>query len=98
MLKDIELSVNVGVTGTDVEILNVPTVGADDNDSTRPGVVDEATTNDNILTITGLTDGDGGIGTTLKFVNLTGAANGWAVEATIVHRDKGNAASTAAFS
>jgi len=72
--------------------------GADDNDGTRVGAVDEATTNDNILTITGLTDGDGGIGTTLKFVNLTGAANGWAVEATIVHRDKGNAASTAAFS
>ena len=34
MLKDIELSVNVGATGTTVEILNVPTVGADDKEST----------------------------------------------------------------
>ena len=72
--------------------------GADDNDSTRPGRVDVAAAADNIITLTGLTDGDGGIGTYLKFVNVTGETNGWACEVEVVHRDKGNAAGTAAFS
>lgn len=73
--------------------------GADDNDGTRVGRVDECSgSGDNVVTITGLTDGDGGIGTTLKFVNMTGMVNGWAVEGMITHRDKGNAASTVAFS
>jgi hypothetical protein len=35
----------------------------------------------NILTITGNTNGDGGCGTSVKFVNMTGATDGWAVEA-----------------
>tara|TARA_R110002020_G_scaffold360705_2_gene573478 strand:+ start:530 stop:1420 length:891 start_codon:yes stop_codon:yes gene_type:complete len=72
--------------------------GADDNDSTRVGVMDEATTNDNVITITGLTDGDAGPGTYLKFVNVSGGTNGWAVEALITHQGKGNVASAAAFS
>ena len=77
-------------------ILTMP--GADDNDSTRVATTDEATTNDDVITITGLTDGDGGIGTRLKFVNTTGAANGWAVECIVEGRDKQNAAATCAFS
>ena len=73
--------------------------GADDDNGTRVGRVDECSgSSDNVVTITGLTDGDGGIGTTLKFINMTGTTNGWAVEGMITHRDKGNAASTVAFS
>ena len=72
--------------------------GADDNDSTRPGRVDVSVAADNIITLTGLTDGDGGIGTYLKFVNVTGDTNGWVADVQVVHRDKGNAAGTAAFS
>ena len=72
--------------------------GADDNDGTRVGRVDVSVAADNVITITGLTDGDGGIGTYLKFVNVTGDTNGWACEVEVLHRDKGNAASTAAFS
>ena len=72
--------------------------GADDNDSTRPAVVDLAVADDNVITLTGLTDGDGGIGTTLKFVNTTGTTNGWAVEVVVKGQGKQNAASTAAFS
>tara|TARA_R100000458_G_scaffold39651_1_gene37162 strand:- start:468 stop:1352 length:885 start_codon:yes stop_codon:yes gene_type:complete len=72
--------------------------GGDDNDSTRPATIDESTTNDDIITITGLTDGDGGIGTILKFVNMTGKADGWAAYVEVEGRDKQNAAATAAFS
>jgi hypothetical protein len=42
--------------------------------------IDISVADDNILTIDADTNGDGGIGTTLKFVNMTGAANGWAVD------------------
>ena len=72
--------------------------GADDNDSTRPAVVDLAVVNDDVITLTGLTDGDGGIGTTLKFINTSGAADGWAVECIVRGQGKQSAASTAAFS
>ena len=73
--------------------------GADDSNGTRVGRVDECSgSGDNTITITGLTDGDGGIGTTMKFVNMTGAVNGWAVEGMITHQDDGDAASTVAFS
>ena len=72
--------------------------GADDNDSTRPAVVDIAVAADNVITLTGLTDGDGGIGTVLRFVNMTGAAQGWAVDCVVEGQGKQNAASTAAFS
>ena len=73
--------------------------GADDADGTRIGRVDECSgSGDNTITITGLTDGDGGIGSTMKFVNLTGTVNGWAVEGMITHQDDGDALSTVAFS
>ena len=38
---------------------------------------------DNVVTIQGITDGDGGVGTCVKFVNTTGEAGGWAVEAVV---------------
>ena len=72
--------------------------GADDADGTRLARVDEATTNDNILTITGLTDGDGGIGTTLRFINATGGTNGWVVDAVVEGQGNSKEVSTAAFS
>ena len=51
---------------------------------------------DNVLTITGEANGDGGIGTLLKFVNTTGALNGWAVECVINHQGAGSTAKNAA--
>ncbi len=73
--------------------------GADDSNGTRVGRVQESDGSaKNIITITGLTDGDGGIGTTLKFVNLTGTTDGWAVEGMITHQDDGDAAAAFAFS
>jgi len=53
---------------------------------------------DNVLTITGHTNGDGGLGTTVKFVNMTGATNGWAVEAVTTNQGAGSQAGTIAFS
>jgi len=53
---------------------------------------------DNIITITGATNGDGGLGTYLKFVNLTGDTNGWAAEVYVTDQGSGITASTAAFS
>ena len=53
---------------------------------------------DNILTITGHTNGDGGLGTTVRFVNVTGAAQGWAVEAITTNQGSGAQAGTIAFS
>jgi len=73
--------------------------GADDADGTRVGrVVESDGSAKNVITLTGLTNGDGGIGTTLKFVNMTGTTNGWACEGQITHQDNGNAAATFAFS
>ena len=59
--------------------IRIPSGSAD----ARIGVVDTASSNDNIITITGATNGDGGIGTRLMLRNLTGALNGWAVECVI---------------
>jgi hypothetical protein len=53
---------------------------------------------DNVLTITGHTNGDGGLGTTVKFVNMTGATNGWAVEAITTNQGDGSEGGTIAFS
>ena len=53
---------------------------------------------DNVLTITGHTNGDGGLGTTVRFVNVTGAAQGWAVEAITTNQGTGAQAGTIAFS
>jgi hypothetical protein len=49
----------------------------------RSGVVDVSVANDDIVNITGDTNGDGGIGTTLRFVNKTGTTSGWSVDAVI---------------
>ena len=64
----------------------------------RAGRVDVAVAADNIITITGATNGDGGVGTTLRFVNSTGAQNGWMVDAVIENQGNGSTASTVAFS
>jgi len=62
--------------------------------ATRGTFVDVSTTDDNIITITGADDGDGGIGTRLMFRNLTGGTNGWAVECVIEGEDDGTVATT----
>ena len=61
-------------------------------DATRIPVIDTSVADDDQIRITGLTNGDGGIGTTLKFVNKTGTTNGWSVYAKI----EGQAAKSAA--
>jgi len=50
----------------------------------------------NSLVIDGDTDGDGGIGTVIRFVNTTGAANGWAAESIVLNQGDGSAAMAAA--
>ena len=45
--------------------------------------VDVSVAADNVLSIDADTNGDGGIGTTLKFVNVSGGLNGWAVECVV---------------
>ena len=49
-------------------------------DGTRVAVVDISVADDDEVKITGLDNADGGIGTQLRFVNTTGAVNGWMVE------------------
>ena len=50
----------------------------------------------NILTLDGDTNGDGGIGTIVKFINQTGTTDGWAVEAITYNQGNGSAAMAAA--
>lgn len=50
----------------------------------------------NTLVIDGDTDGDGGIGTTIKFINTTGATDGWAAEAIVLNQGDGSAAMASA--
>ena len=57
-----------------------------------------AIADDDVLTITGATNGAGGLGTTVKFVNLTGAKDGWACEAITTNSGNGSAAGGIAFS
>lgn len=59
--------------------IRIPSGSAD----ARIGVVDIASANDNVINITGATNGDGGIGTRLMLRNLTGELNGWAVECVV---------------
>ena len=63
------------------------------HDATRIGVVDISVGGDNVVKITGKTDGDGGRGTTLRFVNKTGDTNGWAVDAVVLGQRTCNVAS-----
>ena len=53
---------------------------------------------DDVLTITGHTNGDGGLGTVVRFVNITGTTNGWAVDAVTTNQGTGAQAGTIAFS
>ena len=48
------------------------------------------------VNLTGDDDGDGGAGTSLRFVNVTGEANGWAVEVIIYNQGTGVTAKNAA--
>jgi len=59
---------------------------------------DVAVAADNIITITGATNGDGGVGSYVRFVNTTGAANGWAADVYVTAQGTGVTAGTAAFS
>tara|TARA_R110001592_G_C13079005_1_gene742478 strand:+ start:117 stop:1007 length:891 start_codon:yes stop_codon:yes gene_type:complete len=80
-------------TTTDAAFAPGSMIRVQPNDATRVAVVDVATTNDNIVKITGLTNGDGGIGTTIRFVNKTGTTNGWAVDAVVLGQGAQSAAS-----
>ena len=60
--------------------------------------VDVSVAADNILTLAGDTNGDCGMGTTVKLVNTTGALNGWAVEVMILNQGTGAEALGSAFS
>jgi hypothetical protein len=80
-------------TTTDTAFAPGSMIRVQPHDATRIAVVDVATTNDNILKITGLDNGDGGIGTTLRFVNKTGTTNGWAVDAVVLGQGACTAAS-----
>ena len=62
-------------------------------DATRIPVIDTSVADDDRVSITGLTNGDGGIGTRLKFVNKTGTTNGWSVFAEIEGQGAMSAAS-----
>ena len=59
---------------------------------------DIAVAADNVITITGHANGDGGVGTTVKFLNVTGALNGWAAEVVTTNQGDGSQAGTIAFS
>jgi len=50
----------------------------------------------NTLVITGEDDGDGGIGTTIRFLNTTGKVDGWAVEAIVLNQGAGSVAKNSA--
>jgi hypothetical protein len=51
--------------------------------ATRIGVVDISTTAEDNISITGATNGDGGVGTKLLFRNINGGSNGWACEVVV---------------
>ena len=50
----------------------------------------------NTLVIDGDTNGDGGIGTVIRFVNTTGEVNGWAAECIVLNQGDGSVAMAAA--
>lgn len=79
-------------TTTDTEYRIGSIIRVTPGSSARTGFVDVSVSSDNVLTITGLDDGDGGIGTRLMFRNMTGEVNGWAVECVVEGEDDNNAA------
>ena len=81
-------------TTTDTKYRTGSIIRVTPGSSARSGFVDVSTTGDNVLTITGLDDGDGGIGTRLMFRNMTGEADGWAVECVVEGEDDNSAATS----
>ena len=79
-------------TTTDANYYLGSTIRVTPGSGARSGFIDVSTTNDNILTITGADDGDGGIGTRVMFRNMTGEVNGWAVECVVEGEDDNNIA------
>ena len=55
------------------------------------------TTDKKNLKLTGATNGDGGKGTTIKFVNVDKSKNGWAVEAITYNQGNGSTGGTITF-
>jgi hypothetical protein len=53
------------------------------NPNVRIGVVDISASAQDVINITGATNGDGGVGTKLLFRNVTGGVNGWACEVVV---------------
>ena len=51
--------------------------------ATRIGVVDISTSAEDNISITGATNGDGGVGTKLLFRNINGGLNGWVCEVVV---------------
>lgn len=62
--------------------------------SSAIAVVDESVAADNILTITGATNGDGGVGSYVKLVNTKGAAEGWSLFSFVEKQGNGSVASS----
>ena len=79
-------------TTTDANYLPGSIIRVPPGSGARSGFIDLSTTDDNIITITGADDGDGGIGTRLMFKNMTGEVDGWAVECIVEGEDDNNAA------
>ena len=61
----------------------------------RSGKVDVSVADDDEVLITGASNGDGGIGTTLRCVNKTGTTNGWSVVANVETQGNGTTAAAA---
>jgi len=59
---------------------------------------DVAVAADNVITITGATNGDGGVGSYVRFVNVSGDTLGWAADVYVTAQGSGITAGTAAFS
>ena len=51
-------------------------------------------TSDNVMTLTGATNGDMGIGTSLRLLNTTGDTDGWVVYAEVINQGDGSGASS----
>ena len=80
-------------SATDTQFVLGSKIVVQPHDATRIAVVDISVADDDEVKITGLTNGDGGIGTALRFVNTTGETNGWAVEAIVLGQGACSAAS-----
>ena len=68
-------------------VLRVPS-----GEGARESFIDVSVSGDNVLTFTGLAEGDGGIGTRVRFINRNGKAGGWAVHAVLESQGNSTAA------